>query len=418
MTCSHLSRRHFLGSAGLAALGLGLPIRQALAAAGEKKLIFLYNYGGWDPTRVFATCFDSPGVDMEEDAEWVTMGDLSYVSHPNRPGVDEFFAGWGQRCQIINGVLVPSIAHENCMKLSMTGTSADGASDWPAMLAGSSDQERSLPHLVIAGPSFPGELGEVVTRTGSSGQLAALLSGEILDWSDTPTGGPGVHAERLMDDYLDRRLAALVDGSADERKLVLMEASRAAHGRAMELKDLDGVISWSSGTSLGSQVDLAVDILSRGLSRCLTMNSGYGWDTHSQNDYSQDSNFSSLFNEIVNLMQLLDMTPGEGGGSLADETIVVVLSEMGRTPQLNSSDGKDHWPYTSVLLIGSEFSGRVIGGFDDYYYGLLVDPDTGEPTDKGLDISAASLGATLLDMLNVDPGEHLAGTVTLPGILL
>ena len=117
-------------------------------------------------------------------------------------------------------------------------------------------------------------------------------------------------------------------------------------------------------------------------------------------------------------MQLLENTPGEREERLADETVVVVLSEMGRTPQLNALDGKDHWPFTSAMLIGPGLTGsRVVGGFDALYYGRSVDPSSGEIAASGPLLSAETLGATLLTLADIDPALHVAGVEPLWGIL-
>ena len=47
--------------------------------------------------------------------------------------------------------------------------------------------------------------------------------------------------------------------------------------------------------------------------------------------------------------EMLDASPGVYAPTLAEETVVVVLSEMGRTPGINGTDGKDHWPWTSAM---------------------------------------------------------------------
>jgi uncharacterized protein (DUF1501 family) len=53
---------------------------------------------------------------------------------------------------------------------------------------------------------------------------------------------------------------------------------------------------------------------------------------------------------------------------LLDETLVLVLSEHGRTPKLNSSKGggRDHWSqaYTVLLAGGGISRGKVIGKTD------------------------------------------------------
>ncbi len=48
-------------------------------------------------------------------------------------------------------------------------------------------------------------------------------------------------------------------------------------------------------------------------------------------------------------------------GTLLDETLVVIFSEFGRT----WPSGGDHWPYTSVALLGGNIEGnRQIGNYD------------------------------------------------------
>jgi uncharacterized protein (DUF1501 family) len=51
---------------------------------------------------------------------------------------------------------------------------------------------------------------------------------------------------------------------------------------------------------------------------------------------------------------------------LLDETLVVCLSEFGRTPRFNGSAGRDHWGYVfSVALAGGGVrGGQVLGASD------------------------------------------------------
>ncbi len=416
-----LTRRGFTGaSAGL--LGAtALPLGQALAAdASGSGLRFLVVtcYGGWDVTRVFATSFDEAMIDMEATAERGAVGDLSYVAHADRPSVDDYFARFAARSVIFNGILVPSIAHESCLKLVMTGGTGD-RSDWPAIIAGEQLGGFALPHLVVQGPSYPGAFGAAVTRTGSSGQLEGLLTGSILDASDLAVGAPGSAAEASMDAYLARRLAAARDGASSSARDEAIDAYLTSLERGGSLKDLANVIDWSSSSDFSSQVKLAVDALRLGISRCATLSfSYYGWDTHTDNDVYQSANFEQLFSGLIDLMDRLEAEEGSQGGSLADETVVVVCSEMGRTPQLNGFDGKDHWPYTSMLVTGPRLDGgRVIGAFDSTFYGERVDRETGELSDKGHDLTVEEVGATLLRLADIDPHDHLTGVEGVTGAI-
>jgi uncharacterized protein (DUF1501 family) len=416
-----LNRRQLLGHSAALLGATALPLRRALAAsaAGEgMKFVFVVNYGGWDPTRVFADEFWNANVDMEPSAEPLELGGLTYVTHPDRPAVDTFFERYGELALIMKGIQVPSVAHENCLRLVMTGSTSSERADWPSILGYAKAADFALPHLVIQGPAFPGYAGSAVTRTGSSGQFEGLLDGSIIDWSDLQTGRPNTRGESAMDEYLSRRLAAVAETYSSESLRGRAAYYKVAQQRAEELKTLADVLNWSGGSSLAGQIDLAVDALSMGISRCTMLSSGYGWDSHTDNDDIQSGNFQSLFSELIDLMDKLAAAPGTHAAKLIDETVVVVLSEMGRTPQLNADEGKDHWPYTSAMIVGPNVTGgRVVGAYDNYYYGRRINRETGEIDDDGHDLNVEEFGATLLLLAGADPNDFLTGVQGISGVV-
>ena len=117
----------------------------------------------------------------------------------------------------------------------------------------------------------------------------------------------------------------------------------------------------------------------------------------------------------------LDATPATDRAAtakLSDEVVVVVLSEMARTPQLNADSGRDHWPWTSVMLVGPSLTGgRAVGGYDAGYTGLGIDPASGEIDPDRASPSPAQLGATLLALADLDPSALGPGVEPLTGIL-
>lgn len=419
-----MNRRTFLKSAALtgAALGLPRPARASVSGA-DLKFIFVFNRGGWDPTRVFAAEFDNDNVDMEGAADRATAGELRYADHPDRPSVRAFFEDNHDRMVVFNGLQVRSIAHEICTMISLTGSSSGLLPDWPAILAADQSSRYVLPHLVLGGPSFAGDLSAVVARTGLYGQLDGLLSGDILYWSDANIPGLSPPAQSLVDRYLARRASARARVTRGALDASLSAALSDALGKASAMKDVRYVMAFDGGTTLAEQSAVAADALSMGVSRCVTLGypseySGLGWDTHANNDDDQSPLWEGLFQGLAQLAATLDATPGEQGGTLAEETVVVVLSEMGRTPQLNGLNGKDHWPFTSALLFGAGLNGdRTVGEFDDSYYGRDVDPATGEVADGTQMLSAEALGATLLALGGIDPGPHVSGVEAIEGVI-
>ena len=211
---------------------------------------------------------------------------------------------------------------------------------------------------------------------------------------------------RQAEDIVDRHLLGGERGRGATARWTPSLAFADALDGALGLKDYRYVMDFTGGQGLAAQAEVAVDALAFGLSRCVSLGysgDGLGWDSHADNDATQSALFEGLFSGLGRLFTLLQTTPGESALTLADETVVVVLSEMGRTPRLNATLGKDHWPYTSVLLSGPGLTtGRVIGGFDERYSGLPVDPGTAETVADGPS-QRRVLGAGLLELAGVDP---------------
>src|SRR5262245_31002021 len=85
------------------------------------------------------------------------------------------------------------------------------------------------------------------------------------------------------------------------------------------------------------------------------------WDTHAQNaDRLEDVLCPQLDVSLTALIEDL-----ERRGLLA-ETLVVVIGEFGRTPQVNGNGGRDHWgPVFSFALAGAGISGGQVYGASD-----------------------------------------------------
>jgi hypothetical protein len=59
---------------------------------------------------------------------------------------------------------------------------------------------------------------------------------------------------------------------------------------------------------------------------------------------------------------------------LLDETLVVVMSEMGRTPRVNANAGRDHWTYCyGTLLAGAGIKGGSVCGASDAQAAFVKD---------------------------------------------
>ena len=86
-----------------------------------------------------------------------------------------------------------------------------------------------------------------------------------------------------------------------------------------------------------------------------------GWDTH-QNNFSRVPARGSILDQA--LSALLDDLSKRG---LLEETLVVLATEFGRTPNINVNDGRDHYPkaFSCMLAGGGIRGGQVWGATDE-----------------------------------------------------
>ena len=125
-----------------------------------------------------------------------------------------------------------------------------------------------------------------------------------------------------------------------------------------------------------------------------------GWDVHFNcfpslgNDLIPpvDRAFSTLINDLE-----------ERG--LLDETLVVLMGEMGRTPRVNAKAGRDHWSMaqTIVLAGGGIKPGQVIGA---------TDAQAAAPTTEPIGVN--DFLYTLSTLMGIDPTKQYLGPLGRP----
>ena len=116
-----------------------------------------------------------------------------------------------------------------------------------------------------------------------------------------------------------------------------------------------------------------------------------GWDTHQQN-----------FDAVEKLSGVLDagwsalMSDLRSRG-LLEHTLIVWMGEFGRTPKINESAGRDHYPnaWSTVLAGGGIKGGQVIGD---------TGPDGEQIKDRP--VGVPDLLATVLKGLGIDPTKQ------------
>jgi hypothetical protein len=120
---------------------------------------------------------------------------------------------------------------------------------------------------------------------------------------------------------------------------------------------------------------------------------GQNWDSHSQN-FVQHKEY--LLPPLDQALSALIEDLQERG--LLETTLVVVMGEFGRTPKINGSAGRDHWPDCySALLAGGGVTGGGVHGVSDRL-GAYPASDPVRPAD---------LAATIFWRFGIDPATHI-----------
>jgi hypothetical protein len=124
------------------------------------------------------------------------------------------------------------------------------------------------------------------------------------------------------------------------------------------------------------------------------------WDTHTRNFEILKTNKLPHFDQTFTA--LLEDLARDGA---LDDTLVVVMSEMGRTPKINGNAGRDHWTFCySVVFAGGGIRGGTVYGASDAHAAYVKDRP----------VSTADICATIYRCLGIDPDLMLPDKTNRP----
>jgi uncharacterized protein (DUF1501 family) len=397
-----------MNAASLGILGAaGMVPRPLLAQAGETghRFLFVFCPGGWDHSYVFAPNFNNTEIDRDLLCGADDVHGIPFVDCEARPAVRSFLESWGPQTCFINGIQVPSVAHEVCNRLILTGQSQPGRPCWASIAAAHGSEQLAAPGIHISGPLFPGPYAESSVRVGTANQLSGLLSGSALASADRPGQALSSEVEVLQEAWLARRIARMQAEDPNGRTGAIATSEALARQRAALMGADQGAVDLGEGADFTSRCEVILTCMENGWSKVgvVAFDNGLAtpWDTHVAN-ILQNTYFDDLFSGLDLVMAELAARRGSIG-SLLDETTVVVLSEMGRMPTENGADGKEHWTWTAAMLCGAGIrGGQAVGDWTDDLEGLPVDLQTGAADAEGTTLTGAHLGATLLALAGLD----------------
>lgn len=446
--CSGLTRRTLLQAGGAGLFGLTLPKllaaekAQPLASGRAKSVIFLFLFGGPSQLETF---------DMKPDAPETIRGPFKPIV-ARTPGLRicehlPRLAAASDRYCVVRSLTHSYNDHSGGAHYIQTGrrwhVPIGGGfnatpEDWPSvgsvveyLSERSRDRtRRELPNYAVV-PNALGRIQTYSSRLIRPGQYAGWLgrgydpistaidkrgpkdnpyyrtcTDEELDFQiDGLAAGKELTLDRLnrrrsLLDQFDqgaRRLDSAAIDSYDrfqQRALGLVTSDHTR--RALDIRQEPAAIRDRYGRHLFGQATLMARRLIEAGVRFVTVHwdcpDGYGWDSHVHSDHVREHLLPGLDQAASALLTDLD----ERG--LLDETLVVCLGEMGRTPRANAKWGRDHWSTLfPALLAGAGIRGGTLYGASDKDGAHPIDHPT-PPED---------LAATIYDAMGIDPELRL-----------
>jgi hypothetical protein len=425
-----VSRRQMLQVGALGTLGLSLPAAlRAEARSGlkarAKSVIFLHQFGGPAHQDTF---------DMKPDAPQGVRGEFKPIAS-SLPGLSV--------CELLprlsrvmhNFTVVRSVhhtigAHNSATYYSLTGhtpqvdivSATASASDFPAYgsvvskLGPSTKRVPTfvaLPWMIADGVfrtpgQFAGYLGKehdplFITKDPNSRNFSVedlMLPIEVplarVSSRRALRSGLAAHSE------LNQSIAAVRGLDAYQQKALSLLTSSETQ-RAFDIDAEDPRLRDRYGrTSYGQSVLMARRLVEAGV-RFVTVfySPGInGWDTHSDNFKDlRDKLLPDTDRTVPTLIEDLDSR------GLLDETLVVWTGEMGRSPKINKSAGREHWPqcYTILMAGGGMKRGFIYGASDSTAAYPKDHPCT--PDD---------ISATMFYCMGIDPATELRNHLDQP----
>ena len=360
-----IARRQFLGTlaaagAGVMTGGLGVFSSPAIAdqlRSDQKRIVVFNMHGGlsqlesWDP---------KPGTD--------TGGPFRAIP-TSVPGVhiSELLPQTAQQMHhlcLVRGVNTSEDDHGKGTYLMLTGRRQTPAADYPQIGAVAAKAlapaDSPLPGHILITPGGSGGRGNDAAYLGPKFSSIYLGNGNPPQNTSRPEGmseasdGGRQDFRRFVNErFLNRRRTAVTEAFtySYEQAHKLMQQREVFDVTKEPEKDFERYGKYD----FGRHCLLARRLLERGITFVQLSHSNY--DTHNENfnfHIEQLGEFDRSFSCLV--ADLADR-------GMLDSTLIVVLSEFGRTPNVNLYYGRDHWSKAwSICLAGCKIPRGAVYG--------------------------------------------------------
>ena len=372
------SRRGFLHVGLLGGLGLSLPQFLSMEAKAQQKqyktregvaksVIQIFLPGGmahqesWDPKPYAPTEYRGPFGAINTSIKGIKFS--QNLKHT---------AKIADKMTIIRSMAHGEAAHERGTHNMFTGYKPSPALQYPAMgsvVAHELGPNNNLPPYVCV-PSVPNEFANSGYLSSAFGPFAIGSEPSRGDFKVRDLNMPGgvddtrFNCRRSLLETVDHHFRTIEESDALDSmdafyqhayKLISSQEAR----EAFNLKAEPEAVQNRYGMNTPGQRMLLARRLVEAGTRFVSLTAG-GWDHHDNIKNGIQGQMPPVDQAIATLISDLD----ERG--LLDSTLVMVTSEFGRTPKINGTGGRDHWPRVfSVGLAGGGVQRGLVHGSSD-----------------------------------------------------
>jgi hypothetical protein len=375
-------RRNFLKLCGLAGLGVAVPLRYPLPSQAQTRnepydgpcyLVFNAS-GGWDTTYLM----DPKGTNginrLYREGDILTRGAHKYAPTARhiQAGLsnEDFYTQFGNELLVFNGLDYSVNNHDPGARYMATGKLDSMAyPTFAALVAACQGPACPLAFLTFGNYSATGNL-VAMSRVPYLPSLRRLANADAVDGNERSP-----YHDRFALDRIERALQVQVESRAAQQRLPRAEHAEnmlfAAQANSKALERVTPYIPREIPRErLSQQADIALASFKAGV--CVSANLSIGqFDSHANNDADQMRLIPEFLAGIRYVMRRAEEL------RIRDRLVVIVQSEMGRTPNYNNGNGKDHWSIGSIMFLGRGIRGnRVLGATDERQFHVPVSPRT------------------------------------------
>ncbi len=348
-----------------------------------KLLLALQLDGGVDVTSF---CDPKTNVTGELDINnWARSGEIqtaANIRYAPYAGNQAFFEKYAQQMLVINGVDAQTNAHSVGVLNNWSGRNSEGFPTLTALMAATVAPQLPLAYLNFGGLASTANIIRS-SRINDVSALQNIIFPNQYRWDNTRSFRSTADMDRVFALHQKNASLAVAETTTPVGSLSKRKSYQQSLNQLDGLKVLGDFIP-SQGSiqphrqltrtirsSLHQQIQTALLSMAAGVTVSADLFEG-GFDTH----VSHDRDHPLLLANATDGIDYLWTTAEELG--LDNRLVVVIGSDFSRTPYYNGSNGKDHWPIGSYIVMEKNvaYTNRVIGETDEGHNAYPINPNT------------------------------------------